>query len=157
MAAAIEVFRKTAIARFRGEAALRRTNLQFDAALNSMLEGLMVWSPDLRVQLVNGRFFAICRMSSGSIAAGVTLPEVIDTSLRYGRYPGEDRDELCARYTAQLSARHASDVEVETRPGPIVRVGSVPMVNGGAVVTFEDVTEKRHNEQQITVWHATTR
>jgi len=150
MAAAIEVFRENAIARFQGEAALRRTNLQFDAALNSMLQGMMVWSPDLRVQLVNGRFFAICRMPLGSIAAGMTLREVIDTSLRHGRYPGEDPDELCAHYTAQLSARHSSDVEVAMRPGLIVRVGSVPMVNGGCVVTFEDVTEQRHNERQIT-------
>jgi hypothetical protein len=129
---------------------LRRSNLQFDAALISMLRGMMVWSPDLRVQLVNGRFFAICRMPLGSIAAGMTLHEVIDTSLRHRRYAGEDPDELCARYTAQLSARHPSEVEVAMRAGLIVRVGSVPMVNGGAVVTIEDVTERRHNEQQIT-------
>ena len=71
---------------------MRRSNLQFDAALISMLRGMMVWSPDLRVQLVNGRFFAICRMPLGSIAAGMTLHEVIDTSLRHRRYAGEDPD-----------------------------------------------------------------
>ena len=57
MARAVEVFRANVIARRQGEATLRRTNLQFDAALNSMLQGMIVWGPDHRVQLVNRRFF----------------------------------------------------------------------------------------------------
>ena len=150
MAAAIEVFRGNAIARFQGEAALRQTNQQFDAALNSMLQGMVVWSPDLRVQLVNGRFFSICRMPAGSVAAGMTLREVVDSSLRNGRYPGENLDDVCARYTAQLSARHSIEIDAEVRPGLLVRIASEPMANGGSVVTFEDITEKRRTEQQIT-------
>jgi diguanylate cyclase (GGDEF)-like protein len=149
MAAAIEVFRENAIARLQGEAALRRTNLQFDAALNSMLQGMVVWGPDLRVQLVNGRFFSICRMPPGSVAPGMSLREVIDSSLRHGRYQGEASDDLVATYHALLTARHSSEVEAVMWPGLIVRVASEPMANGGAVVTFEDVTEKRHTEQQI--------
>ncbi|HET6308973.1 MAG TPA: HAMP domain-containing protein, partial [Rhodopila sp.] len=56
MARAVEVFRANVIARRQSEATLRRTNLQFDAALNSMLQGMIVWGPDHRIQLVNRRF-----------------------------------------------------------------------------------------------------
>ena len=105
---AVEVFRANAIARHQGEVALRRTNLQFDAALNSMLQGMVVWGPDLRVQLVNGRFFTICRMPVGSIAPGMTLREVIEASLHHGRYQGEHPDDLVARYHTLLTARQSA-------------------------------------------------
>ena len=48
MARAVEVFRDNAIARRQGEVALRRTNMQFNAAMNSMLQGMLVWGPDER-------------------------------------------------------------------------------------------------------------
>ena len=70
MAHAVEVFRANLIARRQGEATLRRTNLQFDAALNSMLQGMIVWGPDHRIQLVNRRFYAITGMPEDSIAPG---------------------------------------------------------------------------------------
>ena len=59
IARAIEVFRANIIASRDIGVVLRHTNLQFDAALNSMLQGMLVWGPDYRLQLVNGRFFAI--------------------------------------------------------------------------------------------------
>lgn len=52
MARSVEVFRGNAIARRQGERLLRQTNILFNAALNSMLQGMIVWSPDHCVQLV---------------------------------------------------------------------------------------------------------
>ena len=82
MARAVEVFRANAIAHRLGEFALRRTNLMFDAALNSMQQGLIVWGPDNRVQLVNRRYFEIFGTPQGSIGDGLTVREVVDVSHR---------------------------------------------------------------------------
>jgi diguanylate cyclase (GGDEF)-like protein len=150
MARAVEVFRANAIARRQGEVALRRTNLQFDAALNSMLQGMVVWSSDHRVQLVNGRFFAISGMPPDSVVAGMTVDELVGNALQHGLYPDEDPTEVCTNITALLTRRRSMQIEMAMRPGLLVRVASEPMANGGAVVTVEDVTEKRQNEQQIT-------
>jgi diguanylate cyclase (GGDEF)-like protein len=149
MARAVEVFRANAIARHQGEVVLRRTNMQFDAALNSMLQGMVVWGSDDRVQLVNRRFFAILGMQTGSIGPGMTVREVTDTAVRHGLYPDEDPGEVCLKLTTLLTRRRSMQIEMAMRPGLLVRVASEPMANGGAVVTFEDVTEKRHNEEQI--------
>ena len=66
----MDVFRGNMIACREIEVALRRTNLQFDAALNSMLHGMLVWGPDYRLQLVNGRFSrsAACRRTASGRA-----------------------------------------------------------------------------------------
>jgi diguanylate cyclase (GGDEF)-like protein len=149
MARSVEVFRANAIARRQSETALRRTNLLFDAALNSMLQGMVVWGSDKRVQLVNGRFFAICGMPVGCVGPGMTVREVTDIAVHHGLFPDEDSGEVCIKLTALLARRRSLQIEMAMRPGLLVRVASEPMANGGAVVTFEDVTEKRRNEEQI--------
>jgi diguanylate cyclase (GGDEF)-like protein len=146
MAHAVEVFRANLIARRQGEVALLRTNLQFDAALNSMLQGMIVWGPDHRVQLVNGRFFAITGMPHGSVGPGLTVLEVIDIFVSHNLQSDQDRSD---RLSSVLTPRRSMQIEMEIRTGLFVHIASEPMTNGGAVVTFDDVTEKRQTEARI--------
>jgi diguanylate cyclase (GGDEF)-like protein len=149
MARAVEVFRANAIARDEGEIALRRTNLQFNAALNSITLGMVVWSPEQIVQLVNGRFLAICGMPPGSLAPDMTVRDMIDAYSRHDLHPGQDPEEMRSKITALLTANRPVQIEVAMRPNLLVRIAAQPMDNGGTVVTYEDVTENRHNEEQI--------
>ena len=149
MARAVEVFRANMIARRQGEVALHASNIQLDAALNSMLQGMMVWDPNCRVQLVNRRYFALCGMPADSIGPGMAAREVVDASVRHGLYPGEDPAHVSNMVTTLLTAQRSTQIEMSLRPGLFVRIASEPMADGGAVVTFEDMTEKRRKEEQI--------
>jgi diguanylate cyclase (GGDEF)-like protein len=149
MARALEIFRANLIARRQGEVTLRHTNLQFDAALNSMLQGMIVFGPDHRVQLVNGRFYALTGMAPGSIAPGLGVREMIDTTLTQGLQPGENPAEVSDSFAALLATRRSMQLEMEMGPGLFVQIAIEPMTNGGTVVTFEDVTEKRQSAEQI--------
>jgi diguanylate cyclase (GGDEF)-like protein len=149
IARAIEVFRTAIIARRDIEIALRRTNLQFDAALNSMLQGMLVWGPDHRLQLVNGRFFTICGLPPHGVRVGMTVADLIQAGMAFGLFPDQNPREVCNRINMLLSARHSVQTAITMRPGLWVQVACEPMANGGAVITLEDVTEKRRNEEQI--------
>ncbi|CAH2602838.1 EAL domain-containing protein [Rhodovastum atsumiense] len=149
MARGIELCRENILARREGEAALRRTNLQFDAALGSMLQGLVVWDRELRLQLANVRFFEITGLPADALAPGMSVEAVCAAGLRHGFHPDEDPDAACARYRALLASRHPHQHEAELRPGLLVKLFFQPMADGGCVVTLEDITERRHNEQQI--------
>ncbi|WP_158258254.1 putative bifunctional diguanylate cyclase/phosphodiesterase [Rhodopila globiformis] len=149
IARAIEVFRANIIARRDIELALRRTNLQLDAALNSMLQGMLVWGPDYRLQLVNGRFFAICDLPPHGVRPGMTVAELIQAGMAFGLFPEQNPREVRSRINGLLSARRSVQTEMAMRPGLRVQVACEPMANGGAVITLEDVTEKRRNEEQI--------
>jgi diguanylate cyclase (GGDEF)-like protein len=150
MAHAVEVFRANLIARRQGEVSLRQTNLQFDAALNSMLQGMIVWGPDRRVQLINRRFFAMAGMPEDSLKPGLTERELIDILVGHGLHPGENPSDLSDQITTLLTSRRSTRFEMAMRPGLFVQVMSEPMANGGSVVTFEDVSEKRQTQAQIT-------
>ncbi len=122
MARAVEVFRANAIARRQGEIALRHTNLLFDAALNSMLQGMLVWSPDHRVQLVNDRLLAMYGLPPGSIGLGKTVSEMTDLYNCHGMYLDKDPAELNAQVIGRLVGRRSTQLEVEVRSGLLVRI-----------------------------------
>lgn len=149
MARAVEVFRANAVARRRSEAVLQRTNMLFDAALNSMLQGMVVWGPDRRVQLVNGRYFTICGLPDGCIQVGMSMAEVAQIAIRHGLHAGEEQEALCRRMSTLLTAGRSMQIEMTLRRGLIVRLAGEPMADGGTVITFEDITDKRETERQI--------
>jgi diguanylate cyclase (GGDEF)-like protein len=149
MAHAVAVFRANLIAHRQGEATLRRINLQFDAALNSMLQGMIVWSPEHRVQLVNNRYHAITGTPQGSVVPDQTVREVVEISIANGLHAGQSAADVCAKVITLLNSRRSIQIEMEMRPGLFVQVTTEPMTNGGCVVTFEDITEKRHSEARI--------
>ena len=134
MARAVEVFRANAIARRQGEVELRRTNLQFDAALNSMLQGLVVWGPDLRLQLVNERYFAMCGMPLAALRR--------HDGSRGGRehhapWPVSRRgpDEVCNEITALLAARSLD----------AVRSGAAARADGADHARADGQWRRRHH------------
>jgi diguanylate cyclase (GGDEF)-like protein len=149
MARAVEVFRTNAIARRQEEIAMQHTNLMFDTALNSMLQGMLVWSPEHRLQLVNDRFFIMYGLLPASIGPGMTVREMVDALIRLGLYLDNEPELVCADITGRLTARRSTQIEKEVRTGRLVRIAYEPMANGGTVITFDDVTEKRRNEQRI--------
>jgi diguanylate cyclase (GGDEF)-like protein len=149
MARAVEVFRANLIAHRQGEIALRQTNLQFDAALNSMLLGMIMFGPDHRVQLVNARYYAVTGARAGSIVSGLTMHQVIDVTVAQGSHSGEDPGDICDKIATLLAARRSMQFETEMRSGLFVQIAAQPVANGGSVVTFEDVSEKRRSEAQI--------
>jgi diguanylate cyclase (GGDEF)-like protein len=149
MARAVKVFRDNAIARREGEEALRRTNIQFDAALSSMLQGMIVWGPDLRIRLINARCSEITGLPAGEVRAGMSVEEMYAACRAAGLYPDQDFDALCARQNAVLTSRQSIQRETTMRPGLLIKVSYEPMADGGCVMTFEDITEKRQNEEQI--------
>ena len=149
MARALEVFRSNLIAKLQGADALRRVNLQFDAALNSMLQGMLVFDQNHLLQLVNSRFFVITGMPEGSVGPGMTVRALIDIAIGHGLYEGQDPADVADKFTSLVGRRRSMQSEQEMRDGLFVQIAGEPMANGGAVVTFEDVTEKRQQEAQI--------
>ncbi|HEX3574323.1 MAG TPA: EAL domain-containing protein, partial [Rhodopila sp.] len=149
MARAVGVFRANQVARREAELSLRRTNFLFDAALNSMLQGMIVWGPDQQVLLVNNRFYEIVGMPQGCLTTGLKPRDVAEIAIGHGLHPGSSVAVITGKITAILSAGCPMHFEQEMSPSLVVQLASQPMANGGAVMTFEDITEKRQKEAQI--------
>jgi diguanylate cyclase (GGDEF)-like protein len=140
MAAAVEVFRENAVE-------LRRTNLRFDAALNNMSQGLAMYDREERLAVVNARLCEVVGVPPGSLRPGMTLRQVLAIGAAAGHFPGRTLDELYAERRGFVTG--AAKAFEEARGGRVVAAQSRPMADGGCVLTFEDVTERRSAEARV--------
>jgi len=134
-----------AIAGFREN--LHTRNLQRDAALNSLSQGLCMFDANARVIVCNSRFAEMYGLSPERQKPGTTLSDIVEQRIAAGIYAGASpaayRADQLRPVTAATTAIH------ELSDGRSVTVASRPMENGGWVTTHEDISERRRAERRI--------
>ena len=149
MARGGQMFRDNIIARREGEAILRQTNLQLNATLNSMVQGILVWGPDQRVQIVNRRYATIVGVTEASVVPGMTVADIVANYQSHGLLLDRSPYAFGELIRKLISGHPSTESEMVFRPDLIVRVITEPMANGGAVITYEDITERRQSQERI--------
>jgi diguanylate cyclase (GGDEF)-like protein len=134
----------------RHEAALSETALRFDAALNNMSQGLCMFDRENVLLVVNRRFCEIYRVDPAKVVPGITFREMMAFSIAAGNHARTDADALVARRLAFIARREAATAFQELADGRVIAISHEPMRDGGWVVTYEDITERRRAEAQIT-------
>ena len=134
----------------RHEAALSATNLRFDAALNNMSQGLCMYDEDNLLVVVNRRFCEIYRLDPAKVVPGLSFPQVMELSIAAGNHQRTDPEALVARRLAFIARREAATSFQELADGRVIAISHEPTPGGGWVVTYEDITERRRAEAQIT-------
>ncbi len=127
---------------------LQDQNSRFDAALNNMSQGLIMFDAAERIVVCNNRYIEMYGLSRDIVKPGCTLRDLLahraalDHKLR-------DPEEYRAELLAKLSLGKTVEGIVETADGRTVALTNRPMPNGGWVVTHEDISERRRAEAKI--------
>ena len=131
------------------EEKLRATNLSLDAALENMSQGLCLYDARSRLVVVNRRFMEIFHLNPADVRPGLTLLEVLSLKVSTGIY-GRTRaaDLLAARFKRDGTPVGGTMFD-ELSNGRIVALAHQPTADGGWIDTYEDVTERRTAEAQI--------
>ena len=132
---------KTALAR-----SLAKQNFLFETALANMPHGLCMFDAQHRLLIWNKRFCEIFRIAPEALSPGATVRQMIELSAASGTFPADKVADTAAYYEAQLAAGAVSRAERPLRDGRMIAIAQQPVVNGGAVMIFEDVTEWRQAE-----------
>jgi diguanylate cyclase (GGDEF)-like protein/PAS domain S-box-containing protein len=123
-------------------------NIQLDAALNNMGQGLCMFGPDYRLQLWNERYLKMYRISPEHLHVGMTVDDVC--TVREAAGTGFEEMES---YRIELGAameNHTGAGRIGAlRDGRTINVGYQPMPNGGWVVTHEDITEREGAKRDL--------
>jgi diguanylate cyclase (GGDEF)-like protein/PAS domain S-box-containing protein len=124
-------------------------NIQLDAALNNMSQGLCMFGPDNRLQLWNERYVTMYRLPSAKMRVGMTVDDLCEVRDAAGT-GFEDMDTYRTELRAAMDnqAAGAGCIE-EVRDGRTISVIYQPMPNGGWVVTHEDVTEREGAKRDL--------
>jgi len=116
-----------------------------DTVLESIEQGIMVWSVDGICQYLNGRFFDLLELSDQDVSIGMTMRQHLERSVVRGELENDQIDGIEADFRARKSFRY----ERKVGANKIVAVTIRPIVNAGHVVSFTDVTESRNASDKL--------
>ncbi len=127
---------------------LAEQNFRFDSALANMSHGLCMFDSKHRLMVWNRRFCEIYKLSPEVLSRGITIRELIELSAARGNYPDRSVDDLVSEIVALLN----SDVVAHSRrllpDGRMIALSYQPVIGGGAVVIYEDVTDREKAEER---------
>lgn len=128
---------------------LHTQNARFDAALNNMSQALCMVDADQRLIVCNVRFRELFGLSQGVVQPGTQMADVFRAMAAIGRYEQELIEALRNEQQTLVFAHSPGRFLHEVIKGPAVAVSHQPMVGGGWVATYEDVTERQQAEARI--------
>jgi diguanylate cyclase (GGDEF)-like protein len=131
------------------DAELRTQNMRFDAALNNMSHGLCMVGADGKLIVCNQQFRELFGIDLETARPGTAINAIlvrIGVSLKLG---DEGTVALIREQDALVATRNASSFTREYGDGRVFAIYHQPMVDGGWVATYEDITERKRTEDQI--------
>ncbi len=136
--------------RVRHEAALQDRNHLLDAALDHMAHGLCAFDDKMKLIVVNARYLQIYGLTPDEARPGTPLVELMRRSIASGVHcPGIDAEQMLADFTKRLIDNKEPELRRHLADGRVIAVRHQPMVGGGWVGTYEDITERYRAEENI--------
>jgi diguanylate cyclase (GGDEF)-like protein len=136
--------------RIREQIALHERNLLLDATLENMAHGLCAYDSELRLIFANRAYLEIYGLGADDAKPGVTLLDLMRASIGRGIHvAGVTAEQMFADYKRRLIECQESALYRELADGRVIAVRHRPMINGGWVGTYEDITERRRYEAHI--------
>ena len=133
----------------RREAALARAGLHRDVALANMSRGLLLYDAANRMALSNDCFHTLSGLDRSAVHPGMTRHEILQRMMQAGHRVGTNAEALNAAFTRDPATGSTHMAELAFTGGRCIEVEQRTIAGGGAIVIFEDVTERRRNEARI--------
>lgn len=128
---------------------LHAKNMQFDSALNNMIQGVCMFDQEQRLMVCNRRYLEMYGFSADVVKPGVTLPEIMRYSISLGNYTDDEANRALAERRDPSALRQRVTIKQRLRDGRIIAVMNEPMANGGTIATYQDITETERNALQM--------
>lgn len=113
--------------------------------LESMEQGIIVWSGDGICELVNARYYELLNQGKDYLYVGMRRSDYFKTMVERG-----DIDALMAeRLEKDLLKRQPFNIERKISGGAEIAVYVRPIESGGHVVTYTDITASKSNQKML--------
>ena len=166
MAHTIEVFRENAVAldqllAEREQAAarleniveqrtaeLRRRGEELRVTFDNMVQGVLMFDGAMKIAAWNRQVLDLLKIPEDFLAGGPSYAGFIRYLAERGEYGAVDPEAEVQRFTATVAERRTFE---RTRPdGTVLEIRHSPMPEGGIVVIYSDITERKHYEETLT-------
>ncbi len=121
---------------------------RFDAALNNMPQGLLMFDSQQRIAVINNKAKAMLQIAEHTKLHGRKLDVLLRYCAKKGLFPQNDLKSVHVRMQDLLLGRRARDIFQLSNQRYIECIGNQTL-NEGAVLMFEDVTQRVEAEARI--------
>jgi diguanylate cyclase (GGDEF)-like protein len=128
---------------------LKRSNLQFDAALGNMLQGLCLFDADGGLLVHNRRFCDMFGIEPGILRPGMNLRTMATVVASGSAFDDTRALDLLLEQEDLLRGGNGGALCRSIRADLIVSVRQQPTAEGGWIATYEDVTQRFEAEARI--------
>jgi diguanylate cyclase (GGDEF)-like protein len=129
------------------EKMLHERNVQLDAALNNISQGLSMFDGEQRLVVCNEQYLRMYGLTAEQARPGTPLRDIVEHRIAQGIHTGGDTDSYLKERLAPLLG--PSETLHQLKDGRLVTMSRQPMAGGGWVATHEDITERRRAEARI--------
>jgi adenylate cyclase len=166
MAHAIKVFRENALALDqlvveREEAAVRLENIveqrtselrrrgeELRVTFDNMVQGVLMFDGKTKIAAWNRQLLDLLKIPESFLASEPNYADFIRYLAQRGEYGAVDPEAEVRRFTATMGEQRTFE---RTRPdGTVLEIRHSPTPEGGIVVIYSDITERRHYEETLT-------
>lgn len=131
------------------EEKLHERNMQLDAALNNMVQGLAMFDSEHRIVIANRRYAELYGLTQEQVKPGTHLREILEYRIANGDLVGKTADQVMEGMLARVTGSGECEYAARLRNGRYISVSAKPMANGYTVTTHQDITEQRRSEAKI--------
>ena len=128
---------------------LRQAKATVDAALNNLIQGVIMFDANYRLIVCNQRYLDLYGLSRDIVRPGATLRKIVEHRAAVGSFGSNDTGQHVADLLAAISHGAVFRRTTTLRDGRIIHIVSQPIEGGGWVTTHEDVTEAKRAEERI--------
>lgn len=113
--------------------------------LNSMEQGILVWSAEGVCTLFNQRIFTVLELPASGLAVGTKRVEFLQAAVARNELTQASVDAAEEKF----AAGHPFTFDRMMPSGRVVSTSARPESSGGFIVTFTDVTAARRNQERL--------
>ena len=128
---------------------LRGKNIQFETALNSMVQGLCMFDDQQTLLVVNRQYLDMYGFDPEIVKSGIKLREIMEYSVSIGNYTDEDAARAIAERPDHAKLRERATLKQRLRDGRVIAVMHQPMPDGGSIATYQDITDLERHEERL--------
>jgi len=122
---------------------------RFDTALNNMPHGLCMFDAEGWVAVCNRRLSELLGTPLEVAGRSASGRDLARDCARAGTLSAEQAERLAAELETRLAGGGEGDFFLETERGRTLALTFHPMADGGAIVLFEDITDRKIAEARI--------
>lgn len=131
------------------EKAKQRAHAEAAEALSNMSNGLVMVADDGRIRLHNQRVLELFHLAPGEIGIGMPLSQYLrNVGARVG-WDEARTQRVIDNHGRWMAGDSTTQVEHHFDDGTILSISCRPMKDGGAILTYDDVTEAREGQKKI--------